>query len=153
MKNLWGVSIVPYLLLFFVSAGRGNAQPSAQETSETVTAPSNPSPCSLCHDGATITLPEKELSLKGFEYIQNCAMLDSLIGVLFKNDTELCTLLQGIGALCGCPPTRDDACFLCPGNHVGYPKNEMVFAADQLSGFVPTCEIYDAFLRSESNTS
>lgn len=158
MKKLGGLSTVPHLLLIFVSTRRcyGNAQPSAQESSDTMTAPpsvGNPSPCSLCHNGTSITLPEKELSLKGFEYIQNCDMLESLVGVLFKSDSETCTLLQGVGALCGCPPARDDPCVLCPGSHVGYPKNEMAFAADPLTGFSPTCEIYDAFLRSESNTS
>lgn len=109
-------------------------------------------PCSLCLNGEAITLPEKNIALQGFEFIENCQALSALVPALFQQPSDECTLLQSIGTLCGCP-LKKDACNLCSdGSKVQYGWRELGFLAETFGGIVPTCEIAEAGLHSYNST-
>lgn len=66
-------------------------------------APLTAEPCSLCPNGEPITLPENEISIQGFEFVNNCQALADLAPIVLQQESNECTLLQSIATLCGCP--------------------------------------------------
>lgn len=52
--------------------------------------------CSVCLNGGNMTLPEKEISLPGFEFVQTCGQLEGWLPFLPPEGTE-CGLVQSIG--------------------------------------------------------
>ena len=106
-------------------------------------------PCSLCPTGDPISLPNKKINISGFEYVDDCQTLSSIVNLFPQESTE-CNLIQSISSLCGCPK-QEDACYLCPdGSTAMYGWREMDFLSDL--GIRPTCELLEAGLYSYSNT-
>ena len=118
-------------------------------------------PCTLCADpNSTITLPDKEISVPGFEFISDCGQLDSLVGILLTDDAPLCWTLRNVSSVCGCPlPDLEEGegCNLCgkeeeeeeepQQRRVGDPDRPIPHLfQDQFGGFVPTCELLEAYL-------
>lgn len=109
-------------------------------------------PCSLCWNGEVITLPEKEIAIQGFEFINTCQALADFVPILFQQESDECATLQSIGTLCGCPPkNKDDFCNLCSnGTKTAYGWRELAFLAGSFGGIIPTCEIVEPGLHSYS---
>jgi hypothetical protein len=107
-------------------------------------------PCTVCPSGDPITLPEKALSLPGFEIIgDSCGTLDSTIGLLFQTDSDGCNLVQSASSICGCP-IPEGACYLCgEGASVQQPDLKVPYLLD-IEGPTPTCEFIEAYLHSVS---
>ena len=116
------------------------------------------SPCTLCADpNSTITLPEKEISVPGFPFINSCGLLDSLIGSFYMDDDPLCWTLRNVSSICGCP-RPEGGCSLCDGegtnSTVGNPNLEVpILFQDQFGGLVPTCELFEAYLYNIPETN
>jgi hypothetical protein len=112
-----------------------------------VTAQSDP--CTVCPNGDPITLPEKALSLPGFEIIDSCGTLDSAIGLFFQTDSDECNLVHAASSICGCP-IPEGACYLCgEGASVQQPDREVPYLLD-IDALTPTCEFIEAYLHSVS---
>lgn len=109
---------------------------------------SSTSQCTICQNGQQVTVPDNILSVPGFPPLQ-CKNVDSMLAVLAPNETSAqCLTAQDLGSLCGCP-IRSDYCSLCPnGSDATLPANELPFLSDLFFGFVPTCEILEAYLTS-----
>lgn len=107
-------------------------------------------PCTICKDGEPVSLPDEILAVPGLPAMQ-CSSVDLTLSFVVPNATSAdCETVQSLGSLCGCP-TREDSCSLCPsGNSVGLPDNELPFFSDLFLGFVPTCQILEAYLSSRS---
>ena len=83
-------------------------------------------PCMFCTRGA-ITKPEKAINISGYDMVDNCATVDTLVPLVLTSDAPECQLLQSISSYCGCP-RLEDYCTLCPdGNPPPYPQREITF--------------------------
>jgi hypothetical protein len=108
-------------------------------------------PCTVCPNGDPITLPEKALSLPGFELIDSCGTLDSTIGLFFQSDSDECNLVHSASSICGCP-IPEGACYLCgEGASVQQPDLQVPYLLG-IEGPTPTCEFIEASLHSVSDT-
>jgi hypothetical protein len=108
-------------------------------------------PCTVCPNGNPITLPEKALSLPGFELIDSCGTLDSTIGLFFQSDSDECNLVHSASSICGCP-IPEGACYLCgEGASVQQPDLQVPYLLD-IEGLTPTCEFIEVYLHSVSGT-
>jgi hypothetical protein len=108
-------------------------------------------PCTVCKNAAIPLSPEKSFTIPGFNIANTCGDLDSLIALVIPNATDSrCETIQSLGAACGCPDTiRENSCHLCPkGNSVTLPDKELSVFKGLFRGFVPTCEILEAYLFS-----
>lgn len=104
-------------------------------------------PCTVCSDGGIMSMPEKRISLPGFEFIETCETLDDFIpGVLIAGSTE-CNELQSLGSICGCP-VADNPCTLCSdGSPITTPDRVIDFLDLTSVGAISlavTCDIYEA---------
>lgn len=110
-------------------------------------------PCSLCLNGKPMTLPEKEISIQGFDFMKDCRALSEFAPIVFQQESAECELLQSIGTLCGCPKPAE-ACNLCTnGFKAEFGWRKLDFLADSFGGIVPTCELVEAGLHSYNRTS
>lgn len=111
-------------------------------------------PCTFCTRGM-ITEDEKPIHIPGYEFINSCGSIDSLLPAFLTEDDPQCQQLQSISTLCGCPPP-DDSCSFCPdGSAITYPDKEVPWLVAAFGGIVPTCELveaYSASLISEDET-
>jgi hypothetical protein len=109
--------------------------------------------CTVCKEGLkfdesfedkTISLPLKPQTIT-----LTCAMLNASLPFLVSNATsDSCSLIQSLGPLCGCP-TPLNACTLCSdGSSCQSPNLELPFF-EEMFGFIPTCELIEAYLKSE----
>ena len=104
--------------------------------------------CVLC-PYSDITDPGKILNIPNFS---TCGTLNATIGLELTDGDLRCTLLQSLSSICGCA-TPDNACNLCSdGQMLGFQDRELTFFSDQF-GFMPTCEIFDAYLKGNVNKS
>ncbi len=107
-------------------------------------------PCTVCPNGVPITLPEKALSLPGFEIVDSCVTLDLIIGTL-QSDAVECALIQSASSICWCP-IREGACYLFGENSsVQLPDRKVPYLLD-FDGVEPTCEFIEAYLHSINET-
>lgn len=67
-------------------------------------------PCTVCPNGDPITVPQKALTLPGFEFMDSCGMLDSMIGLFFQSDSDECNLIHSASSICGCPIPEGASC-------------------------------------------
>jgi hypothetical protein len=113
----------------------------------------NGDPCNLCGAGASISLPDKPLTISGFEFIDKCSTMDALLPTLLSDGSPECDMLQSIGSLCGCP-IIEGACHLCSdGTPVSFPDAELSIFSDMVGGLtIPTCEIVESYLHSYNST-
>ena len=112
---------------------------------------STPQRCSVCRDGADITLPEQQIRIPDFDFLQTCQDLNDTIPLLLLEEDEACQQLQSLGSLCGCPRTETDTCNLCGDSNelVGSPNKEIPLFPDLFpAGIVPTCDLFQAYLHS-----
>jgi hypothetical protein len=110
-------------------------------------------PCTVCKGdlkfdesftNKTISLPLKPQTIT-----LTCAMLDVSLPFLVTNDTsETCSLIQSLGPVCGCP-TPSDACTLCSDGSSSQSPNSTLPFFEEKFGFIPTCELLEAYLQSE----
>jgi hypothetical protein len=110
-------------------------------------------PCTVCKNNYTMAYPGNVLLLPGFPTLE-CGTVDLTLSFLVPNSTsDECKAIQSLGSLCGCP-IRNDPCILCSndGATASFPKNELPFFSDMFLGNVPTCEIFEAYLKSQSVT-
>lgn len=106
-------------------------------------------PCIFCTRGA-ITKPEKAINISGYEMIDSCATVDTLVPLVLTSDAPECQLLQSISTYCGCP-RPEDSCTFCPdGSPPPNPDREIPFLKGEFQGVVPTCEIVEAFIANLS---
>jgi hypothetical protein len=109
-------------------------------------------PCTICPNGDPITIPEKALSIPGFEgVIDSCGTLDSAIGIFFQPDPDQCSLIQSVSSLCGCP-IPEGACYLCGENSLVQQPDRQVPYLLNVDPLTPTCEFIEAYLHSISET-
>lgn len=112
--------------------------------------------CSLCPEGESVPLEylSKEITVPGFDFVNDCQMLETVATVLQQN-TDQCSLLQSIGTICGCP-MKKHACHLCgeKGSNVAYGWRELGFLSsmDIFGGITPTCQLIEAGLHSMNAT-
>jgi hypothetical protein len=108
--------------------------------------------CTICQNGQQPSLPDKFLSLPGLPQLQ-CGTIDSVLALYVPNATSsTCATVQSLGSLCGCP-VRSDSCSLCPdGKPASLTDKELPFLSDLFQGFTPTCEILEAYLRSQGQS-
>jgi hypothetical protein len=112
---------------------------------------------SICKGGVSFkkTLSDKliELPVGKTTISLTCAALDSAIPFVVPNaSSEDCLLIQSLGSLCGCP-VEADACKLCTdGTAILSPNNTLPFLEEQF-GFIPTCELLEAYLLSQNTTN
>lgn len=103
--------------------------------------------CTVCQDGVAVGLPEVTIAIPGFPGEYTCAQLDLFLPTLLPDGkSTTCQTLQSVGSICGCP-MPPDSCSLC--DSIAYPQRELAFLADLFGGFVPTCELLDAYLQSQ----
>lgn len=72
-------------------------------------APDEVRPCSVCPGGEDVGLPDKDLTwpeLSG-------AVFQDTIAATMHMDSQACKTTRSIAKLCGCPPTRKNACNSC----------------------------------------
>ena len=104
-------------------------------------------PCTVCPGGEDITLPDKELAIPGFEFINTCGALNATIPSLLDDSLPECGQLQSVGTICGCP-IPPNACHLCNGDPTAVVRNRtnpIPLFPDLLPGnIVPDCEIVQA---------
>lgn len=113
------------------------------------------SPCILCPDGSSTTLPEKIVDIPGVPVV-DCATIARLVPVLFQDDTsQECQLVHQLSTLCGCP--RDEnSCSLCSGDSdgsssgVSKPTALVGTFSPIFGGIAPNCEVVEAYLHSFS---
>ena len=109
-------------------------------------------PCTICKDGAFPEKSNKSFSIPGFPGATTCGELDSMLALFLQANatTEECILIQSLGSICGCPNTiTETSCNICPsGKEVAFPDKELPFFADLFLGYIPTCEILEAYLHS-----
>ena len=115
---------------------------------------SDTAPCSVCANGEDITLPKKQISVPGYEFIKDCATLDSLVPALLQDDDVVCQVIQDVSTLCGCP-RKSGTCNLCAdGSKVSNPGLDVpLIFQDQFQGIVPTCELFEAYLHNVDETN
>eukprot|EP00543_Licmophora_paradoxa_P014599 CAMPEP_0202479482 /NCGR_PEP_ID=MMETSP1360-20130828/95005_1 /ASSEMBLY_ACC=CAM_ASM_000848 /TAXON_ID=515479 /ORGANISM="Licmophora paradoxa, Strain CCMP2313" /LENGTH=723 /DNA_ID=CAMNT_0049106811 /DNA_START=186 /DNA_END=2358 /DNA_ORIENTATION=+ len=108
--------------------------------------PHSPSlaPCGLCPNGEVISdndWESHELNITGFPFT-NCGQLASAVDLLFDEASEQCALAQS-----GCPAS-EEGCNMCvDGGTISQPDKPVRFLEDMF-GFAPTCQMYEAFARS-----
>lgn len=107
------------------------------------------SPCTICKGGEDISLPDKEITIPGFEFLETCNDLNAMIPGALQLGSEDCDGVQSIGSLCGCS-VSEDACRICTdGSPVGMPSREIpLFQSLFPQGITPTCDLFEAFLLS-----
>jgi hypothetical protein len=108
-------------------------------------------PCTVCKHGLSPLVPEKSFAIPGINLNTTCGALDSLIESVIPNEFDpTCQTIQSLGAICECPGSiRETSCRLCPqGNPVNLPTKELFIFKNLFGGFVPTCEIFEAYLLS-----
>ena len=114
------------------------------------------SPCSVCPGGEKMQLPEKEISVPGYEFIEDCAALDFWVPTLLQDNQGECQIIRDVSTICGCP-RKSDACNLCPdGSKVSKPNLVVpIIFKDQFDGITPTCELFEAYLHNveEANST
>ena len=111
-------------------------------------------PCTICKDGAFPAKSNKSFSIPGFPGATTCGELDSILALFLQTNatTEECILIQSLGSVCGCPNTiTETSCNICQsGKEVAFPGKELPVLADLFLGYIPTCEILEAYLHSTS---
>lgn len=108
-----------------------------------------PGPCTFCTRGE-ITLPDKPISIPGYEFIQTCGQIDVLLPSYFKEDASECSLMQSLSTYCGCPAV-EDSCSLCPdGSAVPDTDKEVPWLAAAFDGIIPSCGLVEAYVASIS---
>ena len=110
--------------------------------------------CTVCHDRSAVRFPEKVPVDQGILAGQTCQQIDRVIGMLHPNvsSTE-CQAVQSIGALCGCPPLRNTCSVCAEGSIMTEPGRTLPFLSHLFSGFVPTCEVLQAYFFSTENST
>jgi hypothetical protein len=108
-------------------------------------------PCSFCEDGSAVTLPDYLVQLPGFPKL-SCSSIDAMIPSLLPDDTVAeCKLTHQVSSICGCPMNIDESCSLC-GDETFVSFEQKTVELKDLSGLfggnIPTCELYEAYLRS-----
>lgn len=97
-------------------------------------------------------MPEKEINVPGYAFLTSCSAVDQLLPLVLTEDDADCQLARSLSTFCGCPPP-EDSCNLCPdGSAVAFPDLEVDWLSDQFGGFVPTCEMVEAYVASSSTT-
>jgi hypothetical protein len=111
-------------------------------------------PCDLCLWG-DIALADREISIPGYEFITNCATLDTLLPLQLTDQDEECQLLQSISSYCGCPiPDAEDSCSFCPDGSIvsdEFLAIEVPWLSGAFQGVSPTCGLVEAFASSLSS--
>jgi hypothetical protein len=112
-------------------------------------------PCTICLDGSSVTLPDYDLkvllggqsaSIRGSNLSGiglTCRVVEAA-ALSFEEDTQDCRDVRYIAGVCGCPSV-DNACDFCPGEDVLYPDREVRIAAKVLN-VVPTCDQMDGIV-------
>jgi hypothetical protein len=107
------------------------------------------SACTVCPKGEAITLPNTNLRIPGFDFVDDCLTLSQFAPLLSQNSSE-CNLIHTISSLCGCS-TRQDACHLCPDKSKAvYGQRYLPFLSEMFGGISPTCELIEAGLQTYS---
>jgi hypothetical protein len=108
-------------------------------------------PCSFCQDGSAVSLPDYLVQLPGFPKL-SCSSIDAMLPSLLPDDSvPECKLTHQISSICGCPVIVDNPCSLCDAESelsTKLQKVELEEFAELFRGNVPTCELYEAYLRS-----
>jgi hypothetical protein len=104
-------------------------------------------PCSLCQDGSAVT-SDYMVQIPGYSQL-SCSTIAAIIPSLLPDETVAdCTLIRRLSSICGCP-TNPDSCSLCEdGSKVPKIHTELEEFAGIYGGYVPTCEIFEAYLHS-----
>lgn len=109
--------------------------------------------CDFCPRG-DITEPDKPVAIPGFEFLDSCGKVDSIVKDIFTSDAAECIQLQDLlGTYCGCPPP-ENACTLCPdGSPVPdeYLSKELPWLATAFGGTAPTCEFLEAYMTTNES--
>ena len=104
------------------------------------------SPCSLCHDGAAFSLPNRTITIPDFPF-KTCSQLSDALALLMDAGSEQCLLLsQAFSSFCGCN-MPDNACTLCrDGSTAPYASNPLDLFKDEFGGIVPTCDVFESYV-------
>ena len=105
-----------------------------------------PTPCNLCRNGGSMTLPDKAVDLESLP-VKNCNELNMFAPLLPGDSTE-CLGMQSLGVYCGCP-MAPGACTLCangepvpqPHRPVEWIMNVQGAAAVAESAASMTCDL------------
>lgn len=104
--------------------------------------------CTVCPDGAPVSLPDKVVNIPGVPQL-DCRTADSVVPELFPDmNSAECTFINHLSTLCGCH--RDEGgCSLCPdgsdapAGDIPLPMFDTLFG-----GSTPSCELMEAYLHS-----
>jgi hypothetical protein len=104
--------------------------------------------CSMCPNGEDIAFSNNTIHIDSFP-LETCSELVEASAIFLKEDSEMCILLQSLGAYCGCPQKVDDPCTLCIDDSPPlYPEKEVYFL-EEAFGFRPTCALLEASVLGE----
>ena len=135
----WFVIVLSFLNSFEASAQQQQGQGTDDDAK-----------CSVCVDREPLTLPNKTISIPGYEFIQTCGQLEGVI-TFFGLESLECQIVQSASTLCGCkiPPK---ACFLCGDNGTRVPEklknSKLDYSLEAFGGLSPTCELLESYLHS-----